>query len=93
MEDKLDTLNTIDEVNLFISEQQKELQKSRDAKEVIEIELYNLQLKILELQKQIKDLQIQKNQLDQALNKARSVVAKIKLIVQRATEKYWRIRG
>ena len=91
--EELDTLKTVEEIANWISEKQKELQTARDNREIVEIEMYNLQLRILELQRTIKDRQIEKNILDQTLNKARALCARIQLQVKQGTEKFWRIKG
>ena len=90
--DELEKLNGLDEISEYIDTKQKEAQSAISAREVIEAERYNLQLKILELQRDSKDYQIKKNALDQSLNKARAVCMRLALEIKRASSRYWNIK-
>lgn len=93
LELRLEQTNDVEGLANIVSDIQKSLQNSKDDKEIIEIELYNLKLKILTLQREIKDQEITKNGLDRSLNKARAVCSRLDLLEKRAEQKFWRTKG
>lgn len=93
--DDLDNINDLDDLDGILNYKdgkEKELDAARKDREVVEVELYTLNLRILELQREIKDLQIKKNAIDQSMNKAKAVCMRLNLQIRRANDKYWNLK-
>ena len=89
----LDSINTVEDVANYLSEQQKELQNMIHHREVVEAERYKVTREILDYQLKIKELQIKKTDLDKSLSKAKSVCARLALEIKRANSKFWSMRN
>ena len=93
VDNTLDLLNTLEDVDNYKSEKQKEHQEMISHRHTVEAAQYEVRQKILDLQLEIKALMKEKLRLDESLSKAKSNCARLAIEIKRANSKFWMMKN